>query len=171
MATKIITKSATLAASEACPGLSAVEAESPAREGGRIRKPVCNKANGYYMMFLCGKGFKKCEYVHRIVANAFCPRPDGKNVVNHKNEDKTDDRPENLEWCSTAYNNTYNGKNLRCSKPVEQLTLDGEPVKTWNSAREAAASTHVEYKNISAACLHKRRSAGGFLWRFAPCQK
>lgn len=136
------------------------------KKPGRIRKPVFNKANGYYMLFLSGETEKKCVYVHRIVAQAFCDNPPNFDMVNHINEIKTDNRAENLEWCSKEYNNTFNGKDQRSCKAIEQLSLDGEVISTWSGAREAAKELGIEYKNISAVCRGKRTSAGGYKWRF-----
>lgn len=132
----------------------------------RIRKPVLNKGNGYYMLFLVGESGKKCVYVHRIVAQAFCDNPKNLEMVNHINEIKTDCRAENLEWCSKEYNNAFNGKDKRSCKQIIQLSMDEEYIATWDSIRKAAEGLGIEYKNISAVCRGKRNSAGGYKWRF-----
>lgn len=60
-------------------------------------------SNGY----LRGVIFDKDVYIHRIVAECFIPNPDSLPEVNHKNGDKTDNRVENLEWCTRSYNNRH----------------------------------------------------------------
>ena len=138
---------------------------------GRIRKPVYCKGNGYYTVVFSDGNKRKTALIHRIVAEAFCDNPNNLDTVNHKNENKVDNRADNLEWCSKAYNNKYNGKDQRSCKPVAQLTLDGGLVKVWRSARAAAKELNIQYKNISAVCRDKRKQAGGFKWRFENCQK
>lgn len=133
----------------------------------RIRKQVFNKANGYMMLFLVDlKGGKKCVYIHRLVAMAFVGREEGKNVVNHKDENKTNNCASNIEWCTKHYNNVYNGKIDVCEKPVLQFSRDGNLIKKWKSAREASRILNLQYKNISACCRGKRNFCGEFVWKF-----
>ena len=72
---------------------------------GRILKP--QPASGYRQVILSVNGEKKWFSVHRLVAETFIPNPDNLPEVNHKNEDKYDNRVENLEWCSHSYNMNY----------------------------------------------------------------
>lgn len=139
---------------------------------GRIRKPVLGK-NGYYTMFLVTghNQEKECLYVHRVVAEAFVENPNNYDFVNHKNEIKTDNRAENLEWCTKQYNNTYNGKIDKCKKPVLQYKLNGEFVKEYPSARDAYRETGIGYKLISLVCCGLRNQTGGYIWRFAENNK
>ena len=65
---------------------------------------------GYLQVALCRDGKQKTLYVHRLVASAFIENDDeSKTDINHKNEIKSDNRADNLEWCTASYNNAYNG--------------------------------------------------------------
>ena len=71
-------------------------------KGGKDRK-------GYLFVNLHRDGKQKTIKIHRLVAQAFIPNNDSsKTQINHKNEDKTENKVSNLEWCSAQYNLTYN---------------------------------------------------------------
>ena len=70
--------------------------------------------NGYKIVCLKGKMFR----VHRLVAEVFIPNLNNYPQVNHKNEIKTDNRVENLEWCSSSYNINYGDRNNKVAKKV-----------------------------------------------------
>ena len=79
---------------------------------GRIMKrSYCS--NGYLSIDLCLNGkIKKC-LVHRLVALTFIPNPDNLPMVNHLDEDKTNNRVDNLEWCTAKYNINYGTARIR----------------------------------------------------------
>lgn len=72
---------------------------------GKILKPFID-TYGYLEVRLCKDGGGVCCSVHRLVLSAFVPNPENKETVNHINENKTDNRVENLEW-ATQYENMH----------------------------------------------------------------
>ena len=81
------------------------------RRNTLLRLPKTN--NGYIRISLCKNGIKTGLTVHRLVAETFIPNPDNLPEVNHKDEDKTNNRVENLEWCDHKYNMNYGSRNIR----------------------------------------------------------
>ena len=77
---------------------------------GKVRVLSASKNNsGYLQVVLCKDGKVKHLLIHRLVANAFIENDNIFNTeINHRNEDKTDNRVSNLEYCDRRYNNTYN---------------------------------------------------------------
>ena len=62
---------------------------------------------GYMQVHLSNKGKRTTKSVHRLVAQAFIPNPQGLPLINHKDEDPTNNHVENLEWCTQKYNVNY----------------------------------------------------------------
>lgn len=69
--------------------------------------------NGYKRVFLCKNGIKTGFQVHRLVAQSFIPNPLNLPQVNHKDEDKTNNNVDNLEWCSAKYNINFGTARIR----------------------------------------------------------
>lgn len=141
---------------------------------GRIYSEIKNRflnghvnANGYtYVVLTMNDGTRKMFTVHRLVAKTFIKPVSGCDLVNHKDEIKSNNSASNLEWCTKAYNNTYNGKTQRCCKKIIMRDPKTGNEKVWGSAREASNAGIANYKNISACCRNLRNFAGGYEWRF-----
>ena len=157
---------------------------------GKFLKP-CKERNGYLYISLHKNKKTKKYFVHKIVATAFIENPLQLPQVNHISEDKSDNRIENLEWCSASYNCNYGTRTARiipktlahpnykatrekcgkaatekCSKIVLQFTKDGKFINEFPSVREAERQTSIAHSHISSCCRGKLKSAGKYLWRF-----
>lgn len=105
--------------------------------------------NGYIRVYV----EKKCYAVHRLVADAFLPHIEGKNVVNHLNGIRTDNRVENLEWTTYSGNCLHayriglsvmtDERRKKISKSHIGLTLS-EEAKRKISLRHAVGYKHSQ---------------------------
>lgn len=142
---------------------------------GRILKPYYN-TQGYARVNLTSayndKTKQTKKLVHRLVAQAFIPNNDqSKTIINHKDENKRNNSVANLEWCTYKYNANYGTRNERVakskSKPILQLDLKtGLIIATYSSIKEAGLSTGIYYDTITKAARGKRKTAGGYGWRY-----
>ena len=118
---------------------------------------------GYYSVNLSKNGIAKRYSVHRLVAEAFLPNPDNLPQINHKDENKSNNNINNLEWCDSEYNNNYGTRNKRVSekmtngklsKPVLQYDLEGNLIREWASACECGRN-EFDTGAVNACCNNK----------------
>ena len=141
---------------------------------GKILKPQLRK-HGYLGVWLYTGESKKQVSVHRLVAEAFCERRDGQTEVNHLNENKQDNRAENLAWCTKSENCSYGSRpsaisakntNGKKSKAVRQFTLSGDFIAEYPSLHEVERQTGLSLKNIYHAVVGRTSTAYGYVWRY-----
>lgn len=114
--------------------------------------------------------------IHRLVAQAFLPNPDGYAEVNHIDENKANNRAENLEWCTRSQNMRSGTlprrigdrhKNGRRSKKIAQYTKDGNLVRVYPSLNEAKRQGYQASNICKCAQGHRSYShAYGYVWRY-----
>lgn len=160
---------------------------------GFLRRQVLNK-NGYLYVNLSKHGKPNNYSVHRLVATAFVNNPAHKETVNHINENKTDNRAENLEWVTLIENLRYGshdrrvaetrkekykgpahpnfgrrGKNALAHKGKVIGINEDNPadVVEFDTAADAARALHISSGRLCEAINHLRKSCGGYRWRRA----
>lgn len=143
-----------------------------------VLKPSGTYRNRKYLGVGLYNGKNHTKPIHRLVAEAFLPNPNGYKVINHIDEDPSNNRVDNLEWCTYEYNNNYGTRNERLSESIRssekkkrfriaQYTLDGQFVKTFSSATEA--SRHGFTKSHILDCakgLSRYSHSQGYVWKF-----
>lgn len=138
-----------------------------------------NIARGYSGVTLsCRKNNKKkLRYVHQLVAEAFLGNPENLHDINHKNEIKTDNRVENLEYCDRKYNVNYGTaierkrqkmyENTKQRFPdVLQYDLEGNLLSVYSNAGEASRLTGMSQFSICRCCRGERRRYGNYVWKY-----
>ena len=75
---------------------------------------------GYKRVGLSKNGQTQFFFVHRLVAEAFVPNPNNYSIVNHKDENPSNNCADNLEWCSIEYNSNYGGRNKKLSESIKK---------------------------------------------------
>ena len=143
---------------------------------GKILKNRKHKT-GYLSVILYKDKKYKSKLVHRLVAEAFLSREEGKPFVNHKDENKENNCIENLEWCSKIYNSNYGtisqriknrrGHEPRRKKPIIQKDKNGNIIQIWDSIGEASRATKTARNSIFECCRGKNKTANGFMWNYA----
>lgn len=137
---------------------------------GKIKKAIVSKS-GYLQMQLCKNGEPHTWRVHRLVAMTWLDNPNGLSEINHKNEQKDDNRVSNLEWCSRKYNINYGTARKRTGIAngitVVQYTLEGDKIREFYSGYEAQRQLGILEQSINLCCQGKRQHAGGFRWKYA----
>lgn len=124
--------------------------------------------NGYLEVCIHGKNAK----IHRLVADAFIPHKKCQTIVNHKNGVKDDNRAENLEW-ATVQKNAWHARFVLKSlcggkrRAVEQLDMNDRYVRRYDSLADAARAIGCTSTTICDCCKGKRKSYGGYQWRYA----
>lgn len=119
--------------------------------------------NGYKVL----KYNRKLYTIHRLIALTFIPNPDPDvyTVINHINEDKLDNRIENLEWVSQKQNVNKCTKDTSHQRRVVRINHDGTEI-IYDTVRKAAESVNLGNSAISKVCLGINNTAGGYRWRY-----
>ena len=149
---------------------------------GYMFKP--QKRGNYLKVSLCKNGIKNQISIHRLVAETFLDKKDFKSMpdedrslidlnkleVNHKNENKYDNRVDNLEWCTQKYNMNYGNccKKISISKhkKINQYDLNGNFIKEWNSIKEASKKLNIPQSLISRCVLGQRNKTHNYKFKY-----
>ena len=145
-----------------------------------FKKELKPTENRYGYMVVCLRNFgnttlptKKQYKLHRLVAYAFqeiCGNYFDGAVCNHKDENKTNNIADNLEWCTQSYNCIYGTARERTgeknSVPVLQFDLSGGFIKEWPSQSEAGRELGINSALICLCCKEKRKTAYGYIWKY-----
>lgn len=129
---------------------------------------------GYLMVVLFKDGKRKEILVHRLVAQSFLPNPDNLPQVNHKDENKTNNCVENLEFCDAKYNSNYGTRNERVAKSLTGVynTKKSKPVMCietgviYPSTNEVQRQLGFSRGNISQCCNGKKNTSYKYHWKY-----
>lgn len=144
---------------------------------GKILKPQLNIKWGYNYIDLRNYNNKSIRLA-RLIALTFIPNPENKPQVDHINGIKTDDRVENLRWCTRKENMQNENTKLKMRSrgyvehpnariPILQYTKDGEFVKEWDSATTFSKTIGKDANSNIIKCIKgKQKIAYGYKWKY-----
>lgn len=132
-----------------------------------IRKTQVNmRTGGYVYVSLKKDGRYHNLQVHRLVAEAFLDNAGNLPQVNHKDENPLNNRFDNLEWCTSSYNNNYGAHPTKYYKPIV-LVQGGNVIKRFQSIKAAATEYGIPASYISGVLSGRRSSTYGKQFAYA----
>ena len=145
-------------------------------KNGSIIKGTVHKDGYQYLIVSDANHNREGFYVHRIVATHFIDNPNNYQQVNHIDENKLNNRVDNLEWCTASYNVNYGSRNTCVaskntnhpsrSKPVFSIDSDGA-FCFYDSVGEAERQTGLSHGNIVRALKGHTPRCGGRFWFYS----
>ncbi len=139
---------------------------------------------GYMKVWLYKDSKRKEVFVHRLVVQAFLENPDNKPCVNHIDNDKTNNRLENLEWCTYQENSdwskiqgrrkitgTWRENIIKTRKRKPVIGTDSEGKEYYFKMVRAVEEMGFNTKAVIDCCKGKMKSTKGFTWRYAEADK
>jgi hypothetical protein len=134
---------------------------------GKIIRQCCS--NGYMILDLCKNGKIKNKTVHRLVATTFIENPNNHPVINHKDKCRSNNRVDNLEWCTQKYNNEYSNTQEKASSSrkmsIWQFDKSFNFIKEYESAADAERELGYSHISISECCRGEAKSYKGYIWK------
>ncbi len=153
--------------------IRSIERINRGRKFGKILTPQPLYRNKPYWGVAIRRNKKNVRIgIHRLVAMSFLPNPHNLPVVNHKDENPSNNCVENLEWCTQKYNCNYGTRidrikaNMPQNKAVYQTSLDGVIIAEFPTIQEAARQTGICAGHICDVCKGNREFANGYKWRY-----
>lgn len=136
---------------------------------GNVRRKYTNKQlsynvhkTGYLNVHLSHAPRLSRPNIHRLVAEAFIPNPENKPQVNHIDEDKTNNRADNLEWV-TAKENINHGTRTKRAGQAQSIKIKClETGVIYDSLIDCAKKLNVDNGDLSRVIHGKRKSVGGY---------
>ena len=130
----------------------------------------CKDKGGYLVIGLYKNNVMSTKTIHRLVAQAFIPNPENKPEVNHIDEDKANNKVNNLEWMTRKENNNHGTRNERISKTLS-ISISATNIKTgesidFNSGKECARKLGLNPSHITAVLKGKRNHTGGYTFKY-----
>lgn len=131
----------------------------------KLFKPQINR-RGYNCVVLYKNGKPVTRFIHRLVAECFI-ECNNSLQVNHKDGNKQNNCVDNLEFVDDDTNRFHAYVNgLHNIRPVNQLDMCGNLIKSWESATEASRTLNINKAHICSCCKGYRKHTGGFKWEY-----
>ena len=135
---------------------------------------LSDRGNVYCFVGLCNKGKRQLVMIHRLVAMAFIPNPDGLPEIDHINGEKTDNRVENLRWVKhidNMNNPTTTGARMAAIKAKQGKPViaykDGKKVGAYACMMDAAKALNLFCTNICKQLKGKAITVKGYKFEYA----